>query len=403
GAWIANDYLVGKPADYTLANPDTLTKYKTAAEISNKVLNHVVSLVKEGATILSLCEEGDKLLEEETSKVFKGKDIKKGISFPTTVSPDEIITPLTPNPYDTATPEWAVKPGQVLKIQLGAHIDGFAAVVGSTVVVPASEGADAEITGEVADLLLATHYINQAFLRLILPPSLHPGAEEGKEVKPPTHTKINSILNSIAKTYGCSLVENTTSYQFERNEIEGKKKIILAPTEGTKGEGNPEIGDVWGVEVAVALGDSGKLKVSDNKPTLFRNTGTTFALKRPTSRQTFTEIKGKFGTFPFSSRYLTDQKAAAFGLVECVRGNLLRQYEVLVEKEGKITSKDFSVVAVTKKGLSVISAPPAVDLEKVKSDKKITDEEILKLLEIPIGAPKKANKKKKKAGASTDE
>ncbi|KAF3915372.1 hypothetical protein AA313_de0206653 [Arthrobotrys entomopaga] len=387
---------------YTLANPDTLTKYKTAAEISNKVLNAVVELVKEGSTVLSLCEEGDKLLEDEISKVFKGKDIKKGISFPTTVSPNEIITPITPNPNDTNTPKWEIKAGQVLKIQLGAHIDGFAAIVGSTVVVPAAEGADAEITGEIADLLLATHYVNQAFLRLILPPSLHPGAEEGKEVKPPTQTKINSILNTIAKSYGCSLVENTTSYQFERNEIEAKKKIILAPAEHMKGEGHPEIGDVWGVEVAVALGESGKLKVSEHKPTLFRNTGTTFQLKRPTSRQVFSEVKSKFGQFPFSSRQLSDQKAASFGLVECTRGNLLRQYEILVEKEGKATSKDFSVVAITKKGLSIITAPPAIDLEKVKSDKKITDEEILKLLEIPIGAPKKANKKKKKAGAAAE-
>ncbi|EPS38172.1 hypothetical protein H072_8066 [Dactylellina haptotyla CBS 200.50] len=393
-----------KEIDYTLANPDTLTKYKTAAEISNTVLSAIVGLVKEGATVLSLCEEGDKLLEEETSKVFKGKkDIKKGVSFPTTISPDEIITPLTPNPEDTTTPEWALKAGQVVKIQLGAHIDGFAAVVGSTVVVPASEGAEAEITGEVADLLLATHYINQAFLRLILPPSLHPGAEEGKVVKPPTQTKINSILSSIAKTYGCSLVENTTTYQFERNEIEGKKKIILAPSEGTKGEGHPEIGDVWGVEVAVALGDSGKLKPSEYKPTLHRNTGVTFHLTRDTSRKVFNEVRTKFGSFPFSSRHLSDQKAAKFGILEATRHNVLRQYEILVEKEGKMTSKDFSVVAITKKGLSIISAPPAIDLEKIKSDKKITDEEILKLLEMPIGAPKKANKKKKKAGASADE
>ncbi|KAF3937720.1 hypothetical protein ABW19_dt0202767 [Dactylella cylindrospora] len=429
-----------KEIDYTLANPDTLTKYKTAAEIANKVLSSVTGLIKEGATILSICEEGDKLLEEETSKVFKGKDIKKGVlknfppggsraangflynweisqegdllkggsamlgvSFPTTVSPDEIITPLTPNPHDTTTPEWAIKPGQVLKIQLGAHIDGFAAIIGSTVIVPASEGAEPEITGEQADLLLATHYINQAFLRLILPPSLHPGAEEGKEVKPPTQSKINSILSSIAKTYGCSLVENTTSYQFDRNEIEGKKKIIVAPTDGMKGEGSPEVGEVWGVEAAVALGDSGKLKVSELKPTLYRKTETTFQLKRPTSRQVFTEVKSKFGNFPFSSRHLSDQKTAGFGLLECTRNNLLRQYEILVEKEGKITSKDFSVVAITKKGLSIISAPPAIDLEKVKSDKQITDEEILKLLEIPIAAPKKANKKKKKAGAGADE
>ncbi|KAF3901347.1 hypothetical protein ABW21_db0201686 [Orbilia brochopaga] len=387
-----------KDVDYTLANPDTLTKYKTAAEISNKVLNHIISIAKEGTTVLALCEEGDKLLEDETSKVFKGKDIKKGVSFPTTVSPNEIITPLTPNPHDTNTPAWEIKAGQVLKIQLGAHIDGFAAIIGSTIIVPPAEG-DAEITGDVADLLLATHYINQAFLRLILPPSLHPGAEEGKEVKPPTQSKINAILSSIAKTYGCSLVENTTSYQFDRNEIEGKKKIVLAPADGMKGEGHPEIGDVWGVEVAVAHGDSGKLKVSEYKPTLHRNTGTTFQLKRPTSRQVFSEVKAKFGNFPFSSRHLSDQKAAGFGLLECTRNNLLRQYEILVEKDGKVTSKDFSVVAITKKGLSVISAPPAIDLEKIKSDKQITDEEILKLLDIPIGAPKKANKKKKKAAA----
>lgn len=183
-----------------------------------------------------------------------------GISFPTTASPDEIITPLTPNPHDTNTPDFTLKAGQVVKLQLGAHIDGFAAIVGSTVIVPAADGTDSEITGDQADLLLATHYINQAFLRLILPPSLHPGAEEGKEVKPPTQTKINSILNSIAKTYGCSLVENTTSYQFERNDIEGKKRILLAPGDGAKGEGNPEVGDVWGIETAVALGESGKVR-----------------------------------------------------------------------------------------------------------------------------------------------
>jgi len=47
-----------------------------------------------------------------------------------------------------------------------------------------------------------------------------------------------------------------------------------------------------------------------------------------------------------------------------------------------------------------LAAPPALDLEKVKSDKKITDEEILKILEQPLakatGAKSKNKKKKKK-------
>lgn len=46
-----------------------------------------------------------------------------------------------------------------------------------------------------------------------------------------------------------------------------------------------------------------------------------------------------------------------------------------------------------------LSAPPTPDLSKLKSDKKITDEEILKILGQPTAKPtgdKKKNKKKKK-------
>jgi methionine aminopeptidase len=64
--------------DYSLANPDTLTKYKTAAQISHKVLETVTDWCAEGAKILTICEKGDKLLDEEVAKVYKGKKIAKG-------------------------------------------------------------------------------------------------------------------------------------------------------------------------------------------------------------------------------------------------------------------------------------------------------------------------------------
>ena len=64
--------------DYSLSNPDTLTKYKTAAQISHKVLDSVRDWCIEGAKILTICERGDKLLDEEVAKVYKGKKIAKG-------------------------------------------------------------------------------------------------------------------------------------------------------------------------------------------------------------------------------------------------------------------------------------------------------------------------------------
>jgi methionine aminopeptidase len=64
--------------DYTLNNPDTITKYKTAAQISEKVLSEVSKLCVAGANIIDVCEKGDKLIEEEISKVYRGKKITKG-------------------------------------------------------------------------------------------------------------------------------------------------------------------------------------------------------------------------------------------------------------------------------------------------------------------------------------
>ncbi|KAH0260465.1 hypothetical protein KCU71_g20991, partial [Aureobasidium melanogenum] len=82
--------------DYSLNNPDTLTKYKTAAQISQKVLEAVTGWCTEGAKIVEVCEKGDQLLEEEIAKVYKGKKIAKGIAHPTTVSPSSFVTPYTP-------------------------------------------------------------------------------------------------------------------------------------------------------------------------------------------------------------------------------------------------------------------------------------------------------------------
>lgn len=43
-----------------------------------------------------------------------------------------------------------------------------------------------------------------------------------------------------------------------------------------------------------------------------------------------------------------------------------------------------------------MSAPPALDTSKYQTEKKITDEEILRVLEQPVASAKSKNKKKKK-------
>ena len=58
---------------------------------------------------------------------------------------------------------------------------------------------------------------------------------------------------------------------------------------------------------------------------------------------------------------------------------------------------------ITKNGLTRLAAPPALDQSKFETDKRITDEEVLKILERPLarstGAKGKNKKKKKKPAA----
>ncbi|KAF2495205.1 Creatinase/aminopeptidase [Lophium mytilinum] len=392
--------------DYSLANPDTLTKYKVAAGISQTVLKTVTGWCVEGANIVEVCEKGDKLLEEEVAKVYKGKKIAKGIAHPTTVSPSSYITPYTPLKTDEEEAATVLKPGEVIKIQLGAQIDGFGAILCDSIIIPSEKNEDDKLPGRQADLLLATYYANELLLRLMIPPGLVPtGTEEEQKKaaaqKPPTQAKITQLLEKVVKSFDCNLVESTTCWLFERNEIEAKKKIILAPGEGVRGEGIPEVGEVWGVEMGVSLG-SGKVKTLSNRPTLHRRTTTTYGLKRPSSRATLSEIVKKFGTFPFSLRQLEDERSAKVGVVECVRGGVVRQYEVVGDKDNEPVARLFTTIALTKHGLTRLSGPPSPDLEQYKTDKKITDEDILKILELPVGKPpgtKSKNKKKKKKPA----
>jgi methionine aminopeptidase len=258
------------------------------------------------------------------------------------------VTPYTPLVSDETEASVTLKPGDVIKIQLGAQIDGLGTIVCDTIVIPSGANKDNQLPGRQADLLLATYYANEVLLRLMIPPGLlAAGTEEEKakaaQQKPMTQSRITSILEKVVKSFDCNLVESTTSWLFERNEIEGKKKIVLAPGEGSKGEGVPAVGEVWGVEMGVSLG-SGKVKTLENRPTLHRRTTVQYGLKRPSSRKLLSEAVKKFGTFPFSLRQLEDEREAKVGVVECVRMNCFRQYEVVGDKDGESVARLLSTV-----------------------------------------------------------
>lgn len=78
------------------------------------VLEQVIAKCVPEASAREICEFGDKLILEETSKVFKKeKDSKKGIAFSTCVSVNNCICHFSPIPSET---DYFLKQGDLAKM-----------------------------------------------------------------------------------------------------------------------------------------------------------------------------------------------------------------------------------------------------------------------------------------------
>ncbi|KAJ3111687.1 Proliferation-associated protein 2G4 [Phlyctochytrium bullatum] len=366
--------------------PDTVTKYQTAADIANRALNKVIAAAVEGAKVIDLCKIGDDAILEASKSVYaKKKGLAKGIAFPTCVSPGSVICHLCPIAQD-ANAQTVLKDGEVVRIELAAHIDGYIAQVAHTIVVGASKDAK-PVTGKQADVLQAAYLATEAAIRLLKP---------GK-----TNYEITDAVQKIAADFGCTPVEGMMSNQLERNNLEGPKKIILNPTETQRKEVETftfEEGEVYTLDILISTGD-GKPKTSETRTTVFRRTNASYALKTTSARATLSTIKKDFGTLAFSIRHFADESKARMGLVECTKHGLVSPFPVFHEKEENDVAHILITVLLLPSGPLKITSGPW-DAELVKSEKSVQDETLKELLKQPVRSNKSAKKKKKKAAAA---
>lgn len=361
-----------------------LAKYKTAGEISARVLEKVKALAIVGAKIIDISVEGDKLLLEETEKIYKGKKLSKGIAFPTSVSPNNVVAHLSPMPTDPEA-EITLKAGDVVKITLGAQIDGYASCVADTIIIPG-----AEITSRVADVITGAWYAAEAALRTIKPGN--------------KNWDVTKIVDAVVKDFDSTALEGMLSHQQLQNVVDGKKEIILNPSEGQKRDFTThtfEENEVYGVDILVSTGE-GKVRPGETATTVYKKNDITYQLKLQTSRTVLSEVQKKAGTFPFTLRSLSDPRKARMGLKESVSHNLITPYDVVYEKSGEIVVQFFATIGLTKTGTVKFAGPSTPDFTVIKSDKKVTDEEILKLLAKPL-KPSNKKRNKKKASPAVEE
>jgi len=279
----------------------------------------------------------------------------------------------------------------MVKIDLGCHIDGYVAVVATTVFVGES-GAEQKCTGRQADVMMAAHTASECVLRMIKPGGKSPD--------------VSKIINRVAEEYGCTPVVGVCSHSLERNNLDGEKVIVgKADTEQKVDDVEFAPHEVYALDIVMSTGE-GKPKEVDERTTVFmRNPDSTYRLKMKASRQVLSQVDKDFPNFPFTVRaFGEDEKKVYFGLKECTTHELLTAYPVLYEKEGEHIGHIKMTVVVLPSG-TIRVAGTSMNTEGIASEKSIKDEEILKILAQSAGKKKKNKKKKKKpaAAASTED
>uniref|UniRef100_A0A2K5K3B1 Peptidase M24 domain-containing protein n=1 Tax=Colobus angolensis palliatus TaxID=336983 RepID=A0A2K5K3B1_COLAP len=300
--------------------------------MANRVLRTLVEASSSGVSVLSLCEKGHAMIIEETGKIFKKeKEMKKGIAFPTSISVNNF--------------DYILKEGDLVKIDLGFHVDGLIANVAHTFVVDVAQGT--QVTGRKADVIKTAHLCAEAALCLAKPRN--------------QNTQVTEAWNKVAHSFNWMPIEGMLSHQLKQHN----------PTDQQKKDQ-----------------EKAEFEVHPSKQ---------YGLKMQTSRAFFSEVERRFDAMPFTLRAFEDEKKAWMGVVECTKHGLLQPFNVLYEKEGEFVAQfKFAILLMPNGPMWITSGPFEPDL--YKSEMKVQDAELKALLQSSASQETQKKKKKKKKG-----
>lgn len=232
-----------------------------------------------GASIYGICAYGDQMIEDEAKKCYaKDKKMEKGVAFPTCISANNFVGHVSPLKSEDSE----LKEGDMVKIDLGAHIDGFVGLVAHTVVV-----GQKEVTGIKADVILAAYNAIEASLRLMKPGNLN--------------YQVTEVVSKCTEAFKVNAVEGVLSHQVNKFFLDGNACIINKETFDQKVEEYEfKVNDVFVLDVFVSSG-AGQPKESELRTTVYkRDINRNYVLKSKAARTFFNDVLTKYPVLCFS-------------------------------------------------------------------------------------------------------
>jgi methionyl aminopeptidase len=277
---------------------DIIDNYVKAGKIASQVREYARAQDHTGRSLSEICND----IEQE---IFKNGGEP---AFPVNVSLNDIAAHYTAVPNDPII----VKNTDVLKIDVGVHIDGYIADTAVTVSYDTKYQNLIDIAERALDEAIAISRSN---------------------------TRVSEIGRIIEKTitkYGCKPIQNLSGHSLERYTIHAGKSI---PNIWTIGHSfNLSVNNVYAIEPFVTTND-GQGVVYEGKIKNIFSIGSRKRTKEQKTDEFLEYLWNKFKTLPFALRWIVneyEEKEALYLLEILVKKKNVHAYPILVEGANRI-------------------------------------------------------------------
>ncbi|MEM2759251.1 MAG: type II methionyl aminopeptidase [Nitrososphaerales archaeon] len=294
----------------------SIKDYQKAGKIAAEVREHARKQYHVGETLLDICERVEGMIRERGAEP----------AFPCNVSLNEIAAHYTAEPNDHSV----VKDGDVLKIDIGVHVDGYIADTAVTVCY----------NPKYDSLIHATELALKEALKIVK-----------ANVKA---SEIGKVIEHTASKMGFKPIHNLSGHSLAQYRIHAGKSI---PNIWTIGSFSLSINEVYAIEPFLTTKD-GSGVVYNGK---VKNIHAIATRKRTGDKDAdafLDYLWDRFKTLPFALRWALndyEEREARMMLELLVKKKLVHSYPILIEGNGKFVAQAEHTLIPTEKSAIVIT------------------------------------------------
>ncbi len=288
---------------------ETVKKYIKAGKIARKALEKGKKECEVGVRYLDIAEAAEKVIYDHGAKP----------AFPTNISVNSVGAHYTP----TANDKSEVEEGDLVKIDVGCHVDGYIADNAATIEAGTNKKKSLiKASEEALDIAV-------------------------KSIRPGVRTRdIGKNIENTIQDRGFNPISNLTGHELKQNVLHAGTSIPNVPKGWTK----LKRGMVLAIE---PFATDGKGKVENGKA------GDIYKLKKKRNLdgedlEFYEWIKDHFGKLPFAARWCKKYDNEYKKMIQRLkRLGTVTNYPILVEKKKGLVSQREHTVVVTSNGCRV--------------------------------------------------